>query len=105
MSIFVRRGFRSLRITDFQLYVFIPKNNEPVAQHASTRVICSWCRFMDSTADAVAFLPDYQHSAGAEVEHAYCCYTDKNIHHFEDDIAREPGVVAVTVKITREAKP
>ena len=40
---------------------------------------------MIDTADVVAFLPDFKQSAGAEVEHAYCCYIDKNIRHYEDD--------------------
>lgn len=37
------------------------------------------------TVDVVAFLPDFKQSAGAEVEHAYCRYIDKNIRHYEDD--------------------
>lgn len=43
------------------------------------------CFAMIDTADAVAFLPGWGQSAGAGVEHAYCCYIDKNIRHFEDD--------------------
>ena len=43
------------------------------------------CFAMIDTADEVAFLPDFKQSAGAEVEHAYCCYIDKNIRHYEDD--------------------
>lgn len=43
------------------------------------------CFAMIDTADVVAFLPDFKQSAGAEVEHAYCCYIDKNIQHYEDD--------------------
>lgn len=43
------------------------------------------CFAMIDTADVVAFLPDFKQSAGAEVEHAYCCYIDKNIRHYEDD--------------------
>ena len=55
LSIFVLSGLRSLRITESQLYDFSPKYNEPVAQQASTKVICLWLRFMNSIADAVAF--------------------------------------------------
>ncbi len=44
------------------------------------------CFAMIDTADAVAFLPDHTRSPGAELELNYCCYTDKNIHHFEDDV-------------------
>ena len=47
------------------------------------------CFAMIDTADAVALLPDYKKSAGAELEHAYCCYTDKSIRYLEDDIGRE----------------
>lgn len=43
------------------------------------------CFAMIDTADVVAFLPDFRQSVGAGVEHAYCCYIDKNIRHFEDD--------------------
>lgn len=43
------------------------------------------CFAMIDTADVVAFLPDFKQSAGAEVEHAYCRYIDKNIRHYEDD--------------------
>ena len=43
------------------------------------------CFAMIDTADAVAFLPGWGASVGAWVEHAYCCYIDKNIRHFEDD--------------------
>lgn len=66
------------------------------------------CFAMIDTADAVAFLPDYHRSPGAELELNYCCYTDKSIHHFEDDIAKEPEVISIQLKITRrqeEAKP
>ena len=40
---------------------------------------------MIDTADVVALLPDFKQSPGAEVEHAYCRYIDKNIRHYEDD--------------------
>ena len=43
------------------------------------------CFAMIDSASAVSFLPDYKNSAGACLEHSYCCYTDKNIHHYEDD--------------------
>ena len=43
------------------------------------------CFAMIDTADAVSFLPDYTRSEGALVEHAYCCYTDKLIRHYEED--------------------
>lgn len=43
------------------------------------------CFAMIDTADVVAFLLDFKQSAGAEVEHAYCRYIDKNIRHYEDD--------------------
>lgn len=43
------------------------------------------CFAMIDTADTVAFLPGWGQSVGAGVEHAYCCYIDKNIRHFEDD--------------------
>lgn len=43
------------------------------------------CFAMIDAADVVAFLPDFKQSAGAEVEHAYCRYIDKNIRHYEDD--------------------
>lgn len=43
------------------------------------------CFAMIDTADVVALLPDFKQSAGAEVEHAYCRYIDKNIRHYEDD--------------------
>lgn len=46
------------------------------------------CFAMIDTADAVAFLPGWELSAGATVEHSYCCYIDKNIRRFEDDKAR-----------------
>ena len=45
------------------------------------------CFAMIDTADVVAFLPDFRQSAGAAVEHAYCCYIDKSIRHLEDDKA------------------
>lgn len=56
------------------------------------------CFAMIDTADAVAFLPDYHRSPGAELELNYCCYTDKSIHHFEDDIAKEPITIEVTIR-------
>ena len=45
------------------------------------------CFAMIDTADVVAFLPGFRQSAGAAVEHAYCCYIDKSIRHLEDDKA------------------
>lgn len=47
------------------------------------------CFAMIDTADVVAFLPDFKQSAGADVEHAYCCYIDKNIRYLEDDMNAE----------------
>lgn len=44
------------------------------------------CFAMIDTADVVAFLPDFKRSAGARVEHTYCCYIDKNIRLYEDDM-------------------
>lgn len=46
------------------------------------------CFAMIDTADAVAFLPGYETSPGAQLEYAYCLYTNKNIHHYEDEIRR-----------------
>lgn len=39
------------------------------------------CFAMIDTADVVAFLPDYTHSAGAQLEYHYCLFTDKEIMH------------------------
>jgi hypothetical protein len=41
---------------------------------------------MIDTCDAVAFLPDFRRSAGALLEYDYCCYIDKSIRYFEDDV-------------------
>ena len=46
------------------------------------------CFAMIDTADVVAFLPGYEASPGAQLEYAYCLYTDKNVHHYEDEIRR-----------------
>lgn len=59
------------------------------------------CFAMIDTADAVAFLPDFKQSAGAELEHAYCCYTDKNIRHYADDICPGPCAAAAAADITQ----
>lgn len=36
---------------------------------------------MVDSADAVLFLPGWEYSAGASLEHAYCAYVDKTIYH------------------------
>lgn len=43
------------------------------------------CFAMIDTCDAVAFLPDFRQSAGAQLEYDYCLYTDKNIHHYAEE--------------------
>ena len=50
------------------------------------------CLAMIDTADVVAFLPDYKQSAGASVEYEYCCYIDKSIRHFGDDVNAKTGL-------------
>ena len=42
------------------------------------------CFAMIDTANAVAFLPDWQHSLGARLEHQYCEYIGKRIIYLED---------------------
>lgn len=59
------------------------------------------CFAMIDTADAVSFLPDFKQSAGADIEHAYCCYTDKNIRHFEDDIGNTPYAAQAAEDLTQ----
>ncbi len=59
------------------------------------------CFAMIDTADVVAFLPDFKRSTGADVEHAYCCYIDKNIRHFEDDIGNTPYVAQAAADLTQ----
>ena len=59
------------------------------------------CFAMIDTADAVAFLPDYHRSPGAELELNYCCYIEKNIHHFEDDINPGPCAAAVAAEMVQ----
>ena len=44
------------------------------------------CFAMIDVADAVSFLPGYERSPGANLELSYCCYTDKNIYHFDSDL-------------------
>lgn len=43
------------------------------------------CFAMIDTADVVAFLPDCQNSAGAQLELQYCFYTDKEVRLPECD--------------------
>lgn len=57
------------------------------------------CFAMIDTANVVAFLPDFKKSAGAEVEHAYCCYIDKNIRHYEDDRNKEQRAAKISADL------
>lgn len=57
------------------------------------------CFAMIDTADVVAFLPGYNQSAGAEVEHSYCCYIDKNIRHYADDISKSQCAAEITAEL------
>lgn len=57
------------------------------------------CFVMIDTADMVAFLSDFKQSAGAEVEHAYCCYIDKNIRHYEDDKSKAQCAAKISTDI------
>lgn len=59
------------------------------------------CFAMIDTADVVAFLPDFKQSNGADVEHAYCLYTDKNIRHFEDDMGNTPYAAPAAADLTQ----
>ena len=43
------------------------------------------CFAMIDSCDEVAFLPDWEMSPGARLEHAYCTYTQKPILLFKDD--------------------
>lgn len=52
------------------------------------------CFAMIDSADVVVFLPDYVHSAGAQLEHHYCLYTDKVIVHLQ---ALAPATVTTSV--------
>ena len=60
------------------------------------------CFAMIDTADVVAFLPGFTQSAGAEVEHAYCCYIDKNIRRYEDD--RNKAICAAKISKGRNER-
>ena len=57
------------------------------------------CFAMIDTANVVAFLPDFKQSAGAEVEHAYCRYIDKNIRHYEDDRNKEQCAAKISADL------
>lgn len=57
------------------------------------------CFALIDTADVVAFLPDYKQSAGAEVEHAYCYYIDKNIRHYADDRSKAQCAAKITAEL------
>ena len=46
------------------------------------------CLAMIDTCDAVAFLPDFRQSAGAQLEYDYCLYTDKSVHHYAEEIKK-----------------
>ena len=39
------------------------------------------CFAMIDSADVVAFIPDWQDSPGARLEHDYCCYVGKSIEY------------------------
>lgn len=43
------------------------------------------CFAMIDSADVVAFLPDWQDSPGARLEHDYCEYISKRIEHLEGE--------------------
>lgn len=43
------------------------------------------CFAMIDSADLVIFLPDWETSAGARIEHEYCRYTGKRMKMLEDD--------------------
>lgn len=64
------------------------------------------CFAMIDTADVVAFLPDFKQSAGAEVEHTYCRYIDKNIRHYEDDRNKAQRAAKISADLlTSKAAP
>lgn len=44
------------------------------------------CLSMIDSADAVLFLPDWEFSAGANLEHAYCEYIGKTIFHYYKEV-------------------
>ena len=46
------------------------------------------CVRMIDTCDAVFFLPDWQESAGAQLEHAYCEYTGAKIEYLKEDVIK-----------------
>lgn len=46
------------------------------------------CLAMIDEADAVLFLQDWQYSAGAKLEHAYCEYTDKPIYYNLEEVTK-----------------
>lgn len=47
------------------------------------------CFAMIDSADAVLFLPDWQYSAGAAVEHAYCEYIGKHIYYNAEEVLKQ----------------
>lgn len=47
------------------------------------------CFAMIDNADAVLFLPDWQYSAGAAVEHAYCEYIGKHIYYNAEEVLKQ----------------
>lgn len=44
------------------------------------------CFDMIDAADAVLFLPDWEYSAGANLELAYCKYTDKTVYYKLEEV-------------------
>lgn len=59
------------------------------------------CLAMIDIADAVAFLPDFKQSAGADVEHAYCYYINKSIRYLEDDMGNTPYAAQATADLAQ----
>ena len=44
------------------------------------------CLSMIDEADAVLFIPDWEDSLGANLEHAYCKYTEKPIYYSLEEV-------------------